>query len=192
MSRRCRAFVRWCWSLAAAMSLACLSAPVAADQNDGRLEALFALLKTARSPSEAEVAERDIWRIWIDSGREDVDELMADGIRAMSAGHVEDSIEIFARIVELAPAFAEGWNKRATAYYLNDELPESVLDIRRTLALEPRHFGAISGMGLIFLRRGDESSALDAFEAVLEINPHARGALLRAEQLRERLLGQGV
>ncbi len=73
-----------------------------------------------------------------------------------------------------------------------ERLDDSVRDIERTLALEPRHFGAISGMGLIFLQRGDEKGALDAFEKVLEIHPHARGARVHVQRLRERLQGRRI
>ena len=82
-----------------------------------------------------------------------------------SAGRLTAAIAEFGRVIEMAPDFAEGWNKRATAYYLNDELEASVADIQRTLVLEPRHFGALSGMGLIFLQSGDPRGALAAFEA---------------------------
>ena len=118
--------------------------------------------------------------------------MMASGIESMGAGNFQDSIETFGRIVEQAPKFAEGWNKRATAYYLDGQLDASVRDIQRTLALEPRHFGAISGMGLIFLRKGDDHGALEAFEEVLRIHPHAQGARLRVEQLRQKLGRQGA
>ena len=117
---------------------------------------------------------------------------MAEGVDAMNRRQFDVALTAFDRIVQLAPEFAAGWNKRATVYYLRDELEESVEDIRRTLALEPRHFGAISGMGLIFLERGDEGAALRAFESVLEINPHARGAQLRVEFLRAKLRGNAI
>ena len=180
------------WSLLLVAACALVPGPVAADQNDARLDELFALLQSTADPSEADVAERQIWQIWIESGREEIDGLMAEGIAAMRSGRLADSIEIFGQVVARAPDYAEGWNKRATAYFYHGELPESVHDIQRTLALEPRHFGAISGMGLIFLRRGDDAGALGAFEAALEVHPHARGARMQVDELRERLKGQGV
>ncbi len=117
---------------------------------------------------------------------------MVEGIVAMTNQRLEDAITIFSEITQSAPGFAEGWNKRATAYYLNENYLASVEDIRRTLALEPRHFGAISGMGLIFLSRGDEAGALHAFEAVLAIHPHAPGARERVEELRKRVRERGA
>lgn len=163
-----------------------------ADQRDPRLPELFAQLQNTGEPFEARYAEQEIWRIWMSSGRDDVDALMREGMEAMHSGRFADAIDDFGRIVEIAPEFAEGWNKRATAYYLNDDLRESVRDIQQTLALEPRHFGAISGMGLIFLERGDPVGALDAFETVLEIHPHSRGARFRVDMLRQVLEGQGT
>jgi tetratricopeptide (TPR) repeat protein len=176
--------------LAAALALA--TAGAAADQTDGRLDRLFELLQTTGDPEAAQAAEIEIWRIWIESGHEEIDALMVEGILAMTNRRLDDAITIFSQITERAPRFAEGWNKRATAYYLIDDLVASVEDIRRTLALEPRHFGAISGMGLIFLSRGDESGALDAFEAVLAIHPHAPGARERVEELRRSLRERGA
>ena len=163
--------------------------PVCADQTDVRLEALFATLRSTDDVGLSRASERRIWEIWLESGDPEVDRMVAAGIDDMSAGRVESAISRFARVIERAPAYAEGWNKRATAHYLNDELEASVADIRRTLALEPRHFGAISGMGLIFLERGDLRGALEAFRAVLTIHPHAPGARRRVEIL-ERELGE--
>ncbi len=179
-------------ALATAGALMVASAIASADQRDPRLPDLFELLGTTGEPMVAREAELRIWQIWMSSGREDVDGIMRQGIAAMRSGRFDEAIGHFGEIVDMAPDFAEGWNKRATAYYLNDELSESVYDIQRTLALEPRHFGAISGMGLIFLKRGDPLGALDAFEAVLEINPHSRGTRHRVELLRQELLGRGT
>ena len=182
----------WCRALALALAgaLACSSA--GADQRDARLPELFEDLRSTGEAYVAREAEMEIWRIWMDSGRDDIDSIMREGMDAMGSGRFGDAIEHFNRIVELAPDFAEGWNKRATAYYLNEDLGESVRDIQRTLELEPRHFGAISGMGLIFLKRGDTFGALDAFEAVLEIHPHSRGTRFRVEMLRQELLDRGT
>ncbi len=177
--------------LGAAM-LAALPSTLLADQTDARLDALFEALETTSDRQAARTAEGEIWRIWIESGRRDIDALMIEGIGAMNSQRFEDAIAIFGRITESAPEFAEGWNKRATAYYLNQDYAASVRDIQRTLELEPRHFGAISGMGLIFLSRGDEVGALAAFEAVLAIYPQAPGARQRVEELRRLLLERGA
>jgi tetratricopeptide (TPR) repeat protein len=163
-----------------------------ADQSDERLEELFDRLRTTADPLEAQIIEVQIWRIWTDSGRDDMNALVEDGTRFMIQGRLKEAIAIFDRVVTTLPDFAEGWNKRATAHYLNGDYPASVIDIERTLALEPRHFGAISGMGLIFMARGDEANALRAFEEVLKVHPHARGAKARVEELHKKLRAQGA
>ena len=163
-----------------------------ADQRDPRLGELFAALAEVRDTGEALTVEAAIWQIWLDGGDSALNALMARGIRAMNANRLNDAAARFTDLIRAAPEFAEAWNKRATVYYLMDRYEDSVRDIERTLALEPRHFGAISGMGLIFLEHGDEVGALDAFEKVLEIHPHARGARRQAERLRERLHGRRI
>ena len=169
-----------------------VSMDAAADQQDPRLGELFVALSEARDLETALAVEAAIWQIWLDGGDSELNELMVQGIAAMSANRFRDAAGRFTELILAAPAFAEAWNKRATVYYLMDRLDDSVRDIQRTLALEPRHFGAISGMGLIFLERGDEEGALGAFEKVLEIHPHARGARFHVERLRERLRGRRI
>ena len=178
--------------LVLAMAGALVVSSASADQTDPRLPDLFEQLRSTGEPVAAREAELRIWRIWMSSGRDDVDGIMKEGMEAMQSGRFNDAIGHFGEIVGMAPDFAEGWNKRATAYYLNDDLRESVQDIQRTLELEPRHFGAISGIGLIFLKRGDPLGALDAFEAVLKIHPLSRGTRYRVEMLRQELLGRGT
>ena len=165
---------------------------VAADQRDPRLPELFAALAGAPGPAQALPIEGAIWKIWLEGGDPALDTVMARGIAAMTANRLRDAAERFTELILAAPEFAEAWNKRATVYYLMDRYEDSVRDIERTLALEPRHFGAISGMGLIFLGRGDEEGALGAFEKVLEIHPHAPGARFHAERLRKRLEGRRI
>ena len=178
--------------LASMVAATLLAAAVSADQQDPRLGDLFVALSEAPDPGAALAVETEIWRIWLDGGDSELNELMVQGIEAMSARRFRDAAGRFTELILAAPAFAEAWNKRATVYYLMNRFEDSVRDIERTLALEPRHFGAISGMGLIFLERGDEEGALDAFEKVLEIHPHARGAGFQVERLRERLQGKRI
>ena len=180
--------------LAGALLAAALAVPSmsASDQTDPRLGELFVELAGERDPERILTTETAIWQIWLDGGEPSLNEGMARGILAMNTNRLDDAVERFTELIAAAPNFAEAWNKRATAYYLMERYEDSVRDIERTLALEPRHFGAISGMGLIFLQLGDEVGALDAFEKVLEIHPHARGARFHVERLRERLRGKQI
>ena len=180
--------------LAGALLAAAFSMPSTSvsDQTDPRLGELFAELAGQGDPERILTAETAIWRIWLDGGEPSLNEGMARGILAMNTNRFDDAAERFTELIAAAPNFAEAWNKRATVYYLMERYEDSVRDIERTLALEPRHFGAISGMGLIFLQLGDEVGALDAFEKVLEIHPHARGARFHVERLRERLRGRQI
>ena len=126
-----------------------LSAPVAADQNDPRLDNLFARLKTIDDMALAKDVERDIWGIWAHSGDEEIDRDMKKGLEAMDLGNVKAALAVFDSVVKKAPGFAEGWNKRATIYYYMNEYEASIRDVEKTLALEPRHFGALAGLGSI-------------------------------------------
>ena len=92
--------------------------------------------------------EQRIWAIWARSGNKAVDLLMAEGIARLNGGENDAALELFDRVVRLAPSFAEGWNKRATTLYTMGQFEKSVQDIDKVLALEPRHFGALSGLGL--------------------------------------------
>lgn len=161
--------------------------PVQADQNDPRLDLLFEQLKASPDPAAARSIESRIWAIWQHSDDRDVAALMLRGIAAMNRGEYDAALEVFGHVVEQAPQFAEGWNKRATVHYLRGEYAASMRDVQRTLALEPRHFGALSGMGLIFMATGDDEGALQAFEEVLRIAPQAEDTRQQIRRLRRKL-----
>lgn len=169
-----------------------LAPPATADQTDARLDALFEVLRTTPDRGAALTAEARIWGIWLESGSHDIDALMTRGVVAMENRRYDDAIRIFGEITERAPRYAEGWNKRATVHFLKQDFTASVQDIQRTLTLEPRHFGAISGMGQIFLRRDDLAGALEAFEAVLRIHPHALTIAEAVEELRKLVPKRGA
>lgn len=160
-----------------------------ADQDDPRLEALFARLLATHDRQEAREVELTIWRIWTEAGDPAVQQMVDMGLAAMAHGAYEEALADFDEVVEAAPHFAEGWNKRATVYYLMGRYDESMADIERTLALEPRHFGALSGLGLVGLALHDEAAALEAFEKALAVNPHMPGARKHYEELFEKLRG---
>ncbi len=156
-----------------------------ADQNDSRLDGLFGALKSASDPFQGFAVEQQIVLIWLDSDSDDVDRLMSDGIGAMNGGDLKSALETFDRMVEMAPDFAEGWNKRATVHFLMGDFRASIADIDRTLLLEPRHFLALSGLGLVELQLDNTSNAIDAFRRALVIHPSMTGPRANIDYLRK-------
>lgn len=171
---------------------AACAVPAGADQNDPRLDVLFARLQATDNWMEAEAIQRRIWQIWTLSGDQPIDQEMAKGLEAMDEGDAPAALRVFESIVRQAPDFAEGWNKRATIYYFMNRYEESLRDVDRTLALEPRHFGALAGLGNIYLETGREELALEAMEKALRINPHMTVLRLRAEELRRKYRGRPI
>src|SRR5260221_4991298 len=170
-----------------ALLLALGGAGARADQTDPRLDGLFKQLNQTNDADEARGLESQIWAIWTRSGNDDVNQLMDVGSPAMAAQKYEIALKAFNRIIELAPNFAAGWNKRATLYYLIGNYPASLADIKRTLELEPRHFGALAGLGLVNVELDHDEAALAAFERALAVDPHLDSATKNAEALREKI-----
>ena len=143
-----------------------------ADQNDPALDSLFDRLATTSSAEEASDISNEIWQRWSANDDPDVSQLMEIGIRALNYSTYRKALRSFDRVIEMAPQFAEAWNKRATLYYHIREYRRSIDDIKETLRLEPRHFGAWSGLGLVSLAQENYPGALVAFKKALSINPH--------------------
>ena len=166
--------------------------PSVADQTDSRLEPLFARLLAAKDIGEARPIEISIWEIWTASDDSAITELMRESAAAMSRRDYPRALRYLDQVVAIAPDYAEGWNRRATVYYLADRYDESLEDIARTLNLEPRHFGALSGRGLVLTALDRTEEALTAFEEALAIHPHLIGAKINADALREVLQRQNI
>ncbi|MCB2053322.1 MAG: tetratricopeptide repeat protein [Geminicoccaceae bacterium] len=177
------------FSIAAAIA-AVLPGESHADQNDPRLGPLFERLHAAADAEDARRIEARIWIAWATVADKRQAALLARGSRAMNSRDFEAARLAFDTLVSVAPEFAEGWNKRATLNYLTGDLDASVRDIQRTLVLEPRHFGALSGLGLIMLQLDRPRDALRSFEAALAIHPHMPAAEAHVATLRERLRGE--
>jgi tetratricopeptide (TPR) repeat protein len=173
-----------------AILAALLVQPARAGQDDPRLDELFARLKAPLSGREAATVQSQIWSIWIEGDNEDVNLTMRQGVQAMARQDFDAALSAFDRVVELAPGFAEGWNKRATVRFLMEDYPGSVLDIERTLLLEPRHWGALSGLGQINLALDRKEAALKAFEAAIAINPHLDSVRAAVESLKKEIGGR--
>ena len=157
------------------------------DQTDKRLDALFATLKSDEDVVVQSETIATIWKIWYESGREDIDKLMEEGEKAARSGQLEKAEQVFTQVIESAPEFSEGWNRRATVRYYRLDYPGSLEDIERTLVLEPRHFGALWGRGMILGSQRDFTGAIRAFEQMLEITPYSRDARRRIELLKKQL-----
>jgi tetratricopeptide (TPR) repeat protein len=136
-----------------------------------RLDALFADLAEPGRTDSARI-EREISRIWSQSGSAAMDMLLQRGRRALEAGDYAAAVEHFSALIDHAPEFAEGWNARATAFYLMDEYALSIADIGRVLSLNPRHFGALSGLAIMLEDMGEIDYARDALRAVQALNPN--------------------
>jgi tetratricopeptide (TPR) repeat protein len=133
------------------------------------------VLRTA-DPVRAATAAAALWQRWHQSGRPDLDDLLRHGIEAMEAQQLTEAEQRFYRLIEIAPGFAEGWNKRATVRYLAKNYAGSIADCRETLARNPHHFGALSGQALCHLAVGEYREAADLCRRALAVHPHLDGA----------------
>lgn len=174
------------YRFAASALLVVSMSSVMADQADQRLDTLFGLLHETENPRVAEHITRQIWVIWREVNNDNADALMNKGIRDMNLQRYDQALVAFNEVVEIAPSYAEGWNKRATLLFLMGDFVGSVEDIKRTVALEPRHFGAWSGLGLVYSHMDNDAAALRAFEQALEVNPHLPGARDNVESIKKR------
>jgi tetratricopeptide (TPR) repeat protein len=164
-----------------------LASAARADQNDPRLGPLFASLKATKDPKEGARITHQIWALWFDSDRPAVKELIRRGQVHLRLNRIAIAAALFDRVVKIAPNFAEGWNRRATVRYLQGDYEGSLRDIERTLKLEPRHFGALSGRGLVLVKLGRDRAALAAFRQALAINPHLPAARINIRILLKKL-----
>jgi len=136
-------------------------------------------------------AEGAVWTLWSRSGDAEVDKLLQGGIRDMNQGRMAQAVETFTRVIERKPDFVEGWNKRATAYYLMEDLEQSLKDCDEVIKRNPRHFGALSGYGLIYIKRGELEHALEYFERALAIDPNLQGVEESIELIRYKMRKEG-
>jgi tetratricopeptide (TPR) repeat protein len=139
---------------------------------EARLDGLFEALKSTADPDAAKDAENDIVKLWLESGSDTVDLLMTWVLGAMEEKNYALALDYLDRIIAMKPNYAEGWNKRATVHFLTDDYPKAIADIEQTLALEPRHFGALSGLGTIMHDIGEDDRAVIAYRYALEIDPY--------------------
>jgi len=182
----------WRTAWLTAILLVCASAVGLADQTDQRLDGLFDTLQTSDDGAQLNEVEAAIWEIWYDSGDENIDSMMLEASELAAAGDLVAAENLYANIIELAPNFSEGWNRRATIRFYMQDYDGSMADIEQTLKLEPRHFGALWGLGMILGLQQDYQRAIYAFEKLLEIKPNAQDARPRIKLLKEALAKQSV
>lgn len=157
----------------------------AADQNDLTLDGLFKQLQAAPNFHAGQALDREIWQAWLRHEDERTESLLTLGTSAMNRGRIDVAMGAFNAAIKRDPNFAEAWNKRATLKFFTGDLEGSVADCAQVLKLEPRHYGALSGLGMIYMTLEDWEGAIRWIEAALEINPqmpNARAALAEARK----------
>jgi tetratricopeptide (TPR) repeat protein len=148
-----------------------------------QLDKLFARLIKSTDDTEAQRLEQSIWSLWMTSDSPTADALLAQAMKASAANETATALSILDNLIEVHPDYAEAWNKRATIYFIIGRYNDSLKDIEKVLDLEPRHFGALSGRGMIKRQQGDLAAARAAFEEALGINPHMEGVKRALEEI---------
>jgi tetratricopeptide (TPR) repeat protein len=162
----------------------------AAEIRAENLDKLFAKLHGAADPNQAQEIEQGIWKIWMSADSPTAEVLIQQAALAMNQGAPEQSLKILNRLIGAYPDFPEAWNKRATLYFMMHKYTESLADIDKVLELEPRHFGALSGRGMIYQRQNKFSAALDSYRDALALNPGMESVKDAIEQIEK--LEQGI
>ena len=140
------------------------------DQDDTDLDFLFSALLKAENQEQGDLITNEIWKRWLSVDNSEISKLLSVGISAMNQNNLFVALNLFDKVVEKEPKFSEGWNKRATVYYLLGDYSNSIKDIQKTLQLEPRHFGAMAGLAGILLAQGDHETAEAVLKKTLSIN----------------------
>jgi len=164
---------------------------VGADKTRG-LDFLFGALKAAPDEASAKHVEARIWAIWLQTPSDTTALLMLRAKAAMEAQKSDVALKLLDAVVKLRPDYIEGWNRRATLYYLKNDYAHSLQDIEQVLVREPRHFGALAGLGMIMQDLGDEKRALDAFRKALAVNPHLEKVPEMVKTLTEKVEGREI
>jgi tetratricopeptide (TPR) repeat protein len=156
------------------------------------LDFLFGALKAAPDEDSAKHVEARIWAIWMQTPSDTAALLMVRAKAAMDAQQTEVALKLLDAVIKLRPDYTEAWNRRATLYYLQNNYMRSMADIEQVLIREPRHFGALAGLGMIMQDLGDDKRALDAFRRALAINPHLEKVPELVKTLSEKVEGRDI
>jgi tetratricopeptide (TPR) repeat protein len=164
---------------------------VPADRTRG-LDFLFGALKAAPDEASAKHVEARIWALWLQTPSDTVSLLMTRAKAAVDAQNSDVALRLLDAVIRLRPDYVEAWNRRATLYYLKNDYAHSLEDIEQVLAREPRHFGALAGLGMIMQDLGDDRRALDAFRRALAVNPHLEKVPELVKTLSEKVEGRDI
>jgi len=156
------------------------------------LEFLLGALKVAPDDTSAKAIEDRIWALWMVSGSDTVDVLMSRVKEASDAENYTLAIRLLDAVIEIDPDFVEAWNRRATIFFLQKDYSSSLADIMHVLAQEPRHFGALAGLGTILEEVGDDRHALDAYRKALAVHPHLKGVAEHVKSLTDKVEGRDI
>ena len=156
------------------------------------LDFLFGALKVAPDDDSARLVENRIWALWLASGSDTANLLMTRARTAVEAKDLDLALQLLDALIKIKPDYVEAWNRRATVHYMRKEFAPALADIRQVLRLEPRHFGAMSGLGMILHEFGDDRHALVVFRRALEINPHLQKIPELVKTLSEKVEGRDI
>jgi tetratricopeptide (TPR) repeat protein len=161
-------------------------------QGNLNLDRLFAALKVAPDDESAKYVENRIWALWIATDSDTTTLLMSRVKSAVDAKDLDLGIKLLTAIINIKPDYIEAWNRRATLYYQKKDFDDSLVDIHEVLKREPRHFGALSGLGMIMQEIGDDKHALEAFRRALAVHPHLEHIPDLVKQLTEKVEGRDI
>jgi tetratricopeptide (TPR) repeat protein len=161
-------------------------------ERNRNIDFLFGALKVAPDDASAKAVEDRIWAVWTNAGNETTNLLMSRAKKAADDKDYDLAIRMLSSVVEIKPDFTEAWNRRATVYFLQKDYTNSMADIAKVLAREPRHFGALSGLGLIMQEIGDEKHALEAYRKALDVYPRLKGMEERVKTLTGKVDGRNI
>jgi tetratricopeptide (TPR) repeat protein len=164
---------------------------VGADRTKG-LDFLFGALKAAPDAASARHVEARIWAMWMQTPSDTAALLMSRAKTAIDAKKMDVALKVLDSLIRLRPDYTEAWNRRATIYYLNNDYVRSMHDIQQVLAREPRHFGALAGLGMIMQEVGDDKRALEAFRKALAVHPHLEKVPDLVKSLTEKVEGRDI
>jgi len=156
------------------------------------LDFLFGALKAAPDPTAAKAIEDRIWAVWIVSPSDTANLLMTRVKTAVEGKDLDLAVKLLDAIVAIKPDYVEAWNRRATIHYMRKDFERSLADIRQILAREPRHFGALAGLGLILQELGDDKRALDIYRKALDVHPHLPRIPELIKTLTEKVEGRDI